>query len=50
MAAALPVKISNLAATDLPPGSKKFCVRLIALSDLQDILSADEAALGVFES
>ena len=43
-------EISNLATTDLPSGFKKFCVRLIALSNLRDILSADEAALGVFGS
>jgi hypothetical protein len=43
-------EISNLAATDLPSDFKKFCVQLIALSDLRDILSAEEAALGVFES
>jgi len=43
-------EISNLATADLPLGFKRFCVRLIAFSNLRDILSVDEAALGVFES
>ena len=43
-------QISNLATTDSPPAFKKFCVRLLALSDRRGILSADEAALGVFGS
>jgi hypothetical protein len=40
-------EIDNLVTIDLPLGYKKFCVRLIALSDFLHILSVDEVALGL---